>query len=625
MPGIVGLITSMPRENAERELARMVNSLRHESFYVTGTWVDESLGIYVGWTARKNSFAHDLPHRNEDGKLVLVFSGEEFSDPRAITSLRASGHDFEPGGSGYLVHLAEQEQSFLDGLNGRFHGLLADRRTGVATLFNDRYGMHRLYYHSSKDAFYFAAEAKGILAVCPELRRLDPEALGEFISCGVVMENRTLFNGIQVLPPGSRWLFRDKLIDSKTNYFSPSEWENQSTLGDQAYSRELENTIRQNLPRYFSGDEPIAMSLTGGLDTRIIMAWQRALPGSLPCYTFGSMYRDCGDVLLSRKIASVCRQSHQTIQAGAEFLSQFPHYAERAIYLTDGCVDVSRSPDLYLNEKAREIAPVRMTGNLGGEVLRSVRTFRPAAASPELFNPEILPYVTKAETTYENATRGNPLSFAVFKQSPWSHYGILALEQTQLSLRTPFLDNDFVRAVFRAPASSFASNEPSLRLISEGNPGLLKIPTDRGVAGEKGKLLGAVNRALLEFLFKAEYAYDMGMPQSVARVDHALSALHLERLFLGRHKVFHFRIWYRSAIRNYVRELLLDQRTLTRPYIRRRKVEQIVEGHLSGKRNYTNEIHKVMTLELIHRLFIDHSAASLSSQDSDLVNSQNRC
>ena len=45
-------------------------------------------------------------------------------------------------------------------------------------LFNDRYGMQRIYCHESKDAFYFAAEAKAILAVRPELRRMDARGLG---------------------------------------------------------------------------------------------------------------------------------------------------------------------------------------------------------------------------------------------------------------------------------------------------------------------------------------------------------------------------------------------------------------------------------------------------------------
>ena len=57
-------------------------------------------------------------------------------------------------------------------------------------MFNDRYGMHRIYYHEAKEAFYFAAEAKAILAVRPELRRADPRGLGEFVACGCVLDNR---------------------------------------------------------------------------------------------------------------------------------------------------------------------------------------------------------------------------------------------------------------------------------------------------------------------------------------------------------------------------------------------------------------------------------------------------
>ncbi len=51
--------------------------------------------------------------------------------------------------------------------------------------------------------------------------------------------------------------------------------------------------------------------------------------------------------------------------------------------------------------------------------------------------------------------------------------------------------------------------------------------------------------------------------------------------------------------------MLLDDRTLSRPYIRRKGLENVVNGHLKGNQNYTTEIHKLLTLELLHRLFID--------------------
>ncbi len=605
MPGIVGLITKMPRERAEAELRRMVETLRHESFYVTGTWVDESLGVYVGWAARQGSFSEGMPLCNERGNVVLVFSGEEFPEPGTARRLKERGHDLKTQGPSYLVHLYEEDRAFPAGLNGRFHGILADRTNGTAMLFNDRYGMHRIYYHESKEAFYFAVEAKAVLAVRPELRETDLRGLGELIACGCVLENRTVFKGIHVLPPASAFVFRNSSVERKTLYFQPHEWENQTPLEPETYYKEVREIFSRNLPRYFNGRQPIGMSLTGGLDTRMIMAWRDFPRGSLPCYSFGGMFRECQDVVMARRVAGACGQPHEVITVGKEFLSQFPRYAERAVYLTDGCTNLTHSPDLYVNERAAKIAPVRMTGNYGGEVLRRVRAFKPVEPRQGLFSQELLSHVHAAKETYAGLLQGHPLSFAVFRQAPWHHYGLLALEETQLSLRSPFLDNDFVRTVFRAPQASLTSNEVCLRLIADGNAALGRIRTDRGLAGTNGHLPAAIYRALLEFTFKAEYAYDYGMPQWVSRIDHLFSPFRFERLFLGRHKFCHFRVWYRDYLSKYVREMLLDPRTLSRPYLERTGLEAVVRGHLDGGRNYTTEIHKMLSLELMHRLFLD--------------------
>jgi asparagine synthase (glutamine-hydrolysing) len=611
MPGIVGLITKMPRAWAEPQLLRMVEALRHEPFYVSGTWIDESVGVYVGWIVRKNSFSDGMPLRNERGDVVLVFSGEEYPEPGSARRLKERGHEMAMDGPSYLVHLYEENPEFPKGLNGRFHGLLTDRTRGIATIFNDRYGLHRIYYHQSKEAFYFAAEAKALLAVRPELRTADPRGLGELVSCGCVLENRTLFKDIHVLPPASAWVFRSGSLQQKGTYFQPQEWENQPPLEPEAYYQELRATFSRNLPRYFNGRERVGISLTGGLDTRMIMAWHKAPPGSLPCYSFGGMFHECQDVQLARKIAQVCDQPFEVIPVGSGFLSRFPHYAERTVYLTDGCAYVNRASDLYVNERAGQIAPVRMTGNYGSEILRHSRTFRPVEPAAGLFRPEFLSHVHEAHRTYSDLVRGHTLSFIAFRQTPWHHYGLLALEQTQLSQRSPYLDNDLVRTAFRAPDAAvaktdiFEDNKDCSRLISDGNAALGRIRTDRGLAGASGNAFSAISRGWLEFSFRAEYAYDYGMPQSVARIDHFFSRLHLERLFLGRHKFNHFRVWYRDALSEYVRQMLLDPRTLSRPYLDRKGVEVLVQGHLKGNRNYTTEIHQLLTLELLHRLFLD--------------------
>src|SRR5206468_3676333 len=109
--------------------------------------------------------------------------------------------------------------------------------------------------------------------------------------------------------------------EQKGTYFHHREWEEQEILEPEKYYQEVREVFSRNLPRYFQSQERIAVSLTGGLDTRMIMAWQKPLPGSLPCYTFGGMFRDCRDVIVAKKVARACGQAHEVIQVGEDFLS----------------------------------------------------------------------------------------------------------------------------------------------------------------------------------------------------------------------------------------------------------------------------------------------------------------
>src|ERR1700693_4718102 len=119
MPGIVGLVTQRPREWAEPQLIRMVEALRHESFYETGTWIDESLGVYVGWIARQNSFSDGMPLFNERRDISLIFNGEEYADPGTLGRLKERGHGVDACRNSYLVNLYEKDPAFPACLNGR--------------------------------------------------------------------------------------------------------------------------------------------------------------------------------------------------------------------------------------------------------------------------------------------------------------------------------------------------------------------------------------------------------------------------------------------------------------------------------------------------------------------------
>src|SRR5436309_5077039 len=95
------------------------------------------------------------------------------------------------------------------------------------------------------------------------------------------------------------------------------------------------------------------------------------------------------------------------------------------------------------------------------------------------------------------------------------------------------------------------------------------------------------------------------MPHWLTKVDRLVRPLHLERLFLGRHKYYHFRFWYRSRLAPFVRDILLDTKTLARPYLDGKRVRGMVEAHIAGRGNYTLEITSLLTTELMQRQLIE--------------------
>jgi asparagine synthase (glutamine-hydrolysing) len=605
MPGITGILSRAP--DIERQLDEMIRTMLHEPFYSSGKYVNRELGLYVGWTCHIGSFSDCMPIFNETREIVLFFAGEHFGDQSIADYLRSQGHDVQSSmDARYLVHLYEEKgENFLADLNGFFHGLLVDLKSQKMLLFNDRYGMQRMYYYEGKNEFLLSAEAKSILKIRPRLRKLKLDSLGEFLSCGCVLENKTLFPEVFLLPGGSAWKLQKDHSVARGHYFIPKKWEDQPTLPRKAFYDNLRETVKSLLPRYLSPENKVGLSLTAGLDTRMILASVEIPCGSLPCYTFGGLYRDSFDVKISRKVAETCGQNHTTIRLDNTFLMEFPSLVEKVVYITDGCLEASGAPNLYVNRLAREIAPIRLTGNYGQEVLRRYLAFKPSPPPSELFDPDFLPHLSNVKKTYDESLGDNRLSFALFKQAPWYQYGRLSLEQSQLVQRSPYMDNDLVRLVYQAPLEAIKSSELSLQLIKDGSPELAKIPTDRGTLGKRRGPVSVFARAYCEFLFKMDYYYSHGMSHWMANLDNSVKWLQLGKVFLGRHKYYHLGVWFREVWADYIRDILLSRNSGVGPYLNKLILEKTINRHIKGDHNFTETISVMLTLEIINRSLIE--------------------
>jgi asparagine synthase (glutamine-hydrolysing) len=608
MPGIMGVLSRHVVGDEEDRLSTMMRTMQYESFYSYGSYCDKERGIFIGYTTLQGSFSDCMPIYNETKQIILFLTGEVYSDSSLISCLQKRGHKFKPNDASYLVHLFEEdEKGFFLALNGSCNGIVLDLNGNRAILFNDRYGVRRLYYSEIDSGLIFAAEAKALLKAYPSLRNLNNKSIGEYLVYDCVLDNRTFFDKINILPAASVWFFANRNV-KKTKYHDPTVLENQPQISPEDFSDRFIDTFKKVLPRYFMG-KTIGLGLTGGLDTRSILACMHPAPGQLPCYTFGIKNRRIYDVRMARLVAKACKQPYSVLEIEEEqFLKSYPETVENMIYVSDGAGSVVMSDLLTFNKMSRQISQVRMTGKYGTEVLKNGRGLKQETTPHEsLINENFKQFLTEARDTFCALPKGNAFSFYLYSDLPWWWHKYIAIESSQLDVRSPYLDNDIIELLYQAPAMSSNSREKiQLKLIARNYPALLKIPsTSFQREGDS-----FIRRKFMKYMVSAEKIYirervPREFTHKVAMIDNFVRPLHIERLVAGRSTFRNFRIWFRDQLSQYLMDTLLSSTTKSRPFWDKFTLNKMLNDHIAGRGNYLLEIRKILQIELISRIFID--------------------
>jgi asparagine synthase (glutamine-hydrolysing) len=319
------------------------------------------------------------------------------------------------------------------------------------------------------------------------------------------------------------------------------------------------------------------------------------------CYTFAGPRQDTLDARLAGRVAKACGLEHEIFRLGDDFFLNFASHADRTVYITDGCVGPLAAHEVYLNRQARQLAPVRVTGVFGGELLREVSMFKPFPLSPGLVNPDLghsLNSLARDWTRDEH-----PVTFTAFREIPQKRFGTPAASRSQVSFRTPYLDNEIVALAYRAPASVRVSPLTAWSIVENNRPALSRIPTDMGVVANANGLGMVPRRILSKAVCKLDYLYSEGLPHWLSPFDRVFDRVDTRVRLFGWHKFLHYRRWFRRELADYVAGVLKDVQTSRgSPFWNSAFLETLASEHINGRRNYVHEIDAVLTLDAVDRL-----------------------
>ncbi len=290
MCGIYGEISSQGPLRAERALARL-QRIEHRGPDGWGVAVGDRDSIQLSygrapehpnprfWLGHRRLSILDLSAQGlqpmRQGSLVLLFNGEIYNWAELRADLEAEGQRFQSDHSDAEVLLQAWSawgSACLPRLRGMFAFAILDQRRGLLFLVRDRLGQKPLYYRRNSEGFSFASELHVLLHEAPA--SVDQRALAQYLMLGHLPGARSIAEGIQQLLPSQLLCFHleSGRLESRRYWDPPQETELRAPW---AWRQKIEELLSEAVALRQAADVPVALFLSGGLDSSLIArAWR---------------------------------------------------------------------------------------------------------------------------------------------------------------------------------------------------------------------------------------------------------------------------------------------------------------------------------------------------------------
>ena len=308
------------------------------------------------------------------------------------------------------------------------------------------------------------------------------------------------------------------------------------------------------------------------------------------------------DTRIAANVSAACGIPHHVLRVGDDFFTNFSTNFDQTVRVTSGCFGLLGTHEIYFNRQARELAPIRLTGVCGGEILREVCTFRPGRLATGLLVPEFADEVDRRALEFA-AQREHPVTFAAFREIPWNIHGTLAACRSQVTFRTPYLDNELVALAYQAPESVRSSSASAVELIQHADPKLASVPTDMALLGKAKGAVAAGCKVAAKVTFKLDYLCNEGLPSAFSWLDPLIDWSSRTVGVPGQHKYLWYRRWFRRELASWLREQMDDSSVQQSPFWQPKYVRDIAERHIAGRQNSVRELNAILTLAKIRQLF----------------------
>lgn len=623
MCGICGKLNFDPAVDVSPSLLKsMADVIHHRGPDDEGYYTSGSVGLGFRRLSIIDLSTGHQPISNEDETVWIVFNGEIYNYQELRAFLIGKGHLFRTNtDTEVIVHLYEEYGvGCLEKLRGMFAFALWDQRQRSLFLARDRVGIKPLYYWTSNNSIVFASEIKAILADPAVQPDIYPEMVDRFLKFFYLPGEQTLIRNLQKLAPGSYLLVKDGRVQSKQYWdleFSPVPQDLASA------KKRLIEILEESVRLHMISDVPVGFLLSGGVDSTAMLGFAAGKTDhKLRSFTLG--FSEPG-IIDERPYARLAAETYgsehheMTITAKdfADFLPDFTWHMEEPV------CEPTAVALYYVSRLAKDYVKVLISGEGGDEAFAGYPNYRNLLLF-ERVRRALGPFkglATKALTAINSVVQsGRITKYQRLMPIPFQNYYLSRISSPTLYFSE--MSHELYTSDFCSQVDQEFSLEPAYRFLSRvKDKGLVNqmLYVDTKTALPDDLLLKADKMTMANSLELRVPLLDHKMLEFAASLPESLKVHGFTTKYIAKealaqrvpHEILHrkkvgfpvpYATWLRTDLKDWVRSVILDSRSISRGYFRRETVERLIEQDAKFQ-TYPKEILSLVSLELWHRAF----------------------
>ena len=271
MCGLVGFTGEVVDRDAV--IRTMTDRITHRGPDSSGVYTDGTIAMGFRRLSIIDLAQGDQPICSEDGNLVLMFNGEIYNYKQLRDILAGDGHSFRTNtDSEVLVHgFEEWGAGLLNKLRGMFAFAIWNKKEKSLFLARDFFGIKPLHYATVNGHFVYASEIKSILDFPGFEKKLNRNALNNYISFEYAVQPETFFEGVSCLPAAHYLWWRNGETELH-RYWEP-RFRPEDGMTEQEAVDAIDKVFEDSVAAHRISDVEVGCFLSSGVDSSYVASY----------------------------------------------------------------------------------------------------------------------------------------------------------------------------------------------------------------------------------------------------------------------------------------------------------------------------------------------------------------